>query len=256
MKNLFLSEVKEEVAKNVSPQGLFNSEELEKMIGSLPAPLVRYFRYCGFTGRDLPMYLQIVWNEASIKMSSKGRWKKMLCLQYNFAAEPSRLVYMKIWILGFIPFEGRDKYQNGKGNMLIRLLNLFIITDAKGAEMNSSALVTFLAEAPLLPASCLKQYIHWDAIDDYNVRGSASFNNTTVSGIFTFNDEGEYISFTTDDRFQALRDGVNKNIRWSISAGEYKEIDGIKFPTVLTAAWNQPEGYFEYFRGKIDRIIF
>ncbi len=100
---------------------------------------------------------------------------------------------MKSRIAGLIPFEGRDKFQNGKGNMLIRLLKLFIYCGLEGRRDGQVALVTVLAEMPMIPASCFMPYVKWKYIDNNTVRGTISFKGIEVSGVFSFNDKGEYI---------------------------------------------------------------
>jgi hypothetical protein len=49
------------------------------------------------------------------------------------------------------PFEGRDKYQDDHGNMLIKIGKLLTLQEAKGEAMDRSGLVTILAEAFVLP---------------------------------------------------------------------------------------------------------
>jgi hypothetical protein len=163
---------------------------------------------------------------------------------------------MKSRIAGLIPFEGRDKFQDGKGNMLIRLLKLFIIADVKGEEMDRSALVTVLAEMPMIPASCFMPYVKWEYIDNHTVRGTLSFKGVEVNGVFSFNDKGEYVGFTTDERYQTQKDGSFRKVRWSVGIGEYVKSGDISIPTLLTATWNQESGDYQYFRGKIAGINF
>ncbi|MDD3033510.1 MAG: hypothetical protein PHT25_02840 [Bacteroidales bacterium] len=254
MNTLYRLEVEQEKAKLASSgKSMILSKE---MLSSLPEPLARYMVKCGYEGRELAPYVELVWSEAAIKMSEKGKFMKMKCYQHNFSSEPCRLVYMKSRIAGLIPFEGRDKFQDGKGNMLIRLLKLFIIADVKGEEMDASALVTVLAEMPMIPASCFMPYITWEGVDINTVRGRLSFNGIVVSGLFSFNSDGEYVSFTTDDRYQSQKDGSHKNVRWSVAVGEYIKYGDISIPTLLTASWNQEGGDFQYFRGKIAGINF
>ena len=254
MKTLYRLEVEQERAKVASSDnGVILTKE---MLSTVPEPLARYFVQCGYEGRVLAPFIELVWSEAAIKMSEKGKFMAMKCYQHNFSYEPCRLVYMKSRIAGLIPFEGRDKFQDGKGNMLIRLLKLFIIADVKGEEMDRSALVTVLAELPMIPASCFKSYVKWEYIDNNTVRGTISFKGIEVSGVFSFNEKGEYVGFTTDERYQTQKDGSFRKVRWSVEIGEYIKYGDISIPTLLTATWNQGRGDFQYFRGKIAGINF
>ena len=47
-----------------------------------------------------------------------------------------------------------------------------------------------------------------------------------------------------------------KKYKWSVVAGNYVEVNGIKYPTYLKAMWHTEEGEFEYFKGNIANIKF
>ena len=84
---------------------------------------------------------------------------------------------MKNAIMGIFPFEGRDKYQDGHGNMLIKLLKAITVVDAKSKEMDQSALVTVLAESLIVPTYALRQYIKWTALDANSAGAEIEYNN-------------------------------------------------------------------------------
>ncbi len=189
-------------------------------------------------------------------MSSKNKWIRLDCYQFNSVPEPTRIVYMKSRIMGVFPFEGRDKYHDGHGNMLINLMKVFMVADAKGKEMDESALVTVLAETFLVPSYALQDYITWSAIDSNTAKATLKFNESEVTGVFHFNDQGEFIEFETNDRYYSERGTEYKKVKWSVVASNYIEKNGIKFPTTLSAIWHEKDGGFEYFKGKIEYIEF
>jgi hypothetical protein len=158
-------------------------------------------------------------------------------------------------LAGVFPFEARDKYQNGHGNMLIRLLKLFTIANARGKEMDISALVTVLAETFLVPAYALQPYLEWTPVDDHSAKALLQYNGTTVEGQFYFNDTGEFTRFETNDRFKTTGKKYEK-CKWLVTAGNYTEKNGTRFPADLSAAWHDKNGIFEYFKGSIENITF
>lgn len=252
MKKLYLSEVKSEISKHpVNDSGSLT----EKDISTLPEPVKRYFTYCGFLGKPKMTNARIDWEDVLIILNPGKGWIPLECYQFNFVPEPARIVYMKSRIAGFIPFEGRDKFQNGEGNMLIKLLKFITIDNNKGSEMNVSALVTLLSEVLLVPTCVLQDYIKWVPIDSNTAKAIIKYNGIEVSGVFHFTDLGEYIKFDTNDRFQAAGKSY-KNVSWSVTAGDYIEKGGTKFPTTLTALWHEDYGDFEYFKGRITNIEF
>jgi len=253
MKKLYLSEVKSEVSKHpVTDRGSLT----EKDISVLPEPVKRYLAYCGFLGKPKMTNARFDWEDVHFRRRPDDKGLELECYQFNSVTEPARIVYMRSRIAGLIPFEGRDKFQNGEGNMLIKLLKFITIDNNKGSEMNISALVTLLSEVLLVPTCVLQDYIRWVPIDSNTAKAIIKFKGTEVSGVFHFNDLGEYIQFDTNDRFQAAGKAKYKNVSWSVTAGDYIEKGGIKFPTALTALWHEDYGDFEYFKGRIKNIEF
>jgi hypothetical protein len=246
---LFKKEVQGELSKHY-PSG--KSILCEEDIINLPPPLQNYFRICGYIGKSRVVNSYISWNNTYLKFGN--RWSKINCVQYNSAAEPCRIVYMSSKIFSLIPFEGRDAYVNGHGNMLIKLMKFINIQDQKGFEMDTSALVTVLAEVILLPEYALCGYINWQPIDDFKTKAEISYNGVKASGIFNFSEKGEIISFETNDRYKSGPDGTNIKMRWYITADEYTSFNDIKYPRYLTANWDTPDGELKYFKGEINKI--
>ena len=251
LKKIYLSEVEREKLK--SPAQV--SEPItEKDIAHLPEPVQKYFRVCGYIGKAKMLWTYLDWKNTGIRLGLAKKWINMECRQFNSVTEPSRIVYMKSNLFGIFPFEGRDKFQDGHGNMFIKLLKVFTVADAKGVEMDKSALVTVLAEALIVPTYALQKYITWQPVDEKTARASLSFDGCTVSGIFHFNNAGEFIRFETNDRFYSEKGNEYQNIKWSIKADNYIESGGVKFPSDLKAIWNFDDGDYEYFKGAITNI--
>jgi len=226
----------------------------EANITLLPEPVQRYIRYCGYLGTEKMSNVCIEWKDVNLKMAPNKKWTEIKCYQYNSVSEPTRIVYMKSRIMGLFSFEGRDKYQNGQGNMHIKLLKRFTVANALGKEMNRSGMVTVLAEALFVPSYILNTYITWQSIDSNSAKATLSFNGESVSGIFYFNDIGEMIFFTSNDRYMSEKDGSYSNIPWSVEVSDYNEINGIKIPGFVKAMWNFKKGSFKYFKGRITNI--
>ena len=248
LKKLYLSEIEESISDNNINKSEYYSES---DFSALPKPVQKYFNYCGYVGKEKINNIRLDYDNSFIKMSSEKRWLKIKYYQVNFTDNPTRLAYITSKIIGIFSFEGRDKYQNGKGNMLIKLLKLFTVADAKGKEMDESALVTLLSEILFMPSFATKEQIKWNNIDDNSVTAKLKDKENEVNGIFYFNDNNEYIRFETDDRFFMLKDGSYKKIKWSLELSNYRDTKGVKFPTDVKVIWHMDEKHFEYFRAKI-----
>lgn len=123
--------------------------------------------------------------------------------------------------------------------------------------MDKACLATFLAESLFAPTILLQDYITFEKIDDFEVRASITCGGQTASGIFTFNEKYEMISFTTNDRAVAGMDGSMEYVPWSALCSDYQiSLNGIKYPTKFQAVWNYPDGDFVYFNGVISEVSY
>lgn len=252
VKKLFLAEVQTELDKCTVNHEKFSEND----IINLPEPVQRYFKYCGYIGKEKMTKAKFVWDEVKFKMSSDKPWFKIQYEQYNFVYEPVRLAYIYAKMFGIIPFEGRDKYLNGQGNMLGKLLKKITLFDVEGAEINVSAAVTYLSESLFVPNCALQQYIKWKAIDKNHAKANIEYKGIKAEGIFTFNDKGEFTTFETDERYMDTGKRTSEKHKWTAKANYYIEKNGIKIPSKVKAIWNLPNGDYEYFNGTLTDLLF
>lgn len=219
----------------------------EDMAG-LPAPVRRYFAYCGYMGRPKMSYIKIDYRNVNF-IFDKDKPIKIDYTQYNFADGPNRLAYIDSSMYG-IPFEGLDVFLGGRGSMKGVLAKLISLFDQRGAVMDKASLVTYLSEILLIPSAALQDYIKWEAIDDLHAKATISCYGISADGVFTFDENGEMLSFETDDRAAVKADGSSENIKWSVAVSDYTQVDGVKKPTVFKAIWHYISGDLVYFDGK------
>jgi hypothetical protein len=253
LQKLYVAEIEAELKKFpvYKPQVITEND-----MAFLPEPVQKYLRYCGYVGKMHVSNARVEWKDVYLKRDIGTSWMKMDCYQFNSVAEPTRIVYMKAKLLGLFPFEGRDKCQDGHGNMLIRFLRLLTVADVKGKEMDASALVTVLAEALFIPGYVFQNYISWSGIDSNTVKATLQFKGTIVTGLFYFNERGEFTRFETYDRYYSAKEAASKKIKWTATVSDYTEENGIRFPSVFKATWNREEGDFDYFKGKVASVQF
>jgi hypothetical protein len=231
-------------AKADHTEGVFREED----IAGLPVPVQKYFRYCGYIGTSKMSYITIIYHNVDFLLDKK-KPIKIDYVQYNYAKEPNRIAYIDSSMYG-IPFEGLDSYVDGTGSMKGVIAKMFTLFHQTGKAMDKSSLVTFLSESLLIPSAALQDYIVWEAIDDSHAKATISYYGISAGGIFTFNEQGEMLSFTTDDREASSTDGTSEKVKWSVVCGDYKETNGIKKPTVFQAVWHYDDGDLVYFNGK------
>jgi hypothetical protein len=221
----------------------------EEDVLHLPSPVKKYFNYCGYIGTPKMHSVKAVYKDVKFQF---GKGKPIInidYIQYNVANKPARIAYINSSIYG-IPFEGLDSYTSGNGSMKGVLAKFFTLFNQVGVNMNKASLVTFLSECFIIPSAVLEDYITWEEIDDLHAKATISYCGETASGIFTFNENGEMISFTTNDRKAVSIDGKSEKVNWSVVLSKYEETNGIKKPTVFQAIWHYDDGDLLYFDGK------
>ncbi len=222
----------------------------------LPAVIQKYIASCGYIGKPKMSYLKMEYHDVDFSQGRSGPTLKIDYTQYNFVSEPCRMALIDSSMFG-TPFEGYDYYQYGIGGMKGVVAKAITLFDQTGAEMDKACLATFLAESLFAPTILLQDYITFEEISDFVVRATISYKGQTASGVFTFNEQYEMISFTTKDRGVANTDGTMEYVPWSALCSDYVVAEnGIKYPTKFQAVWNYPDEDFVYFDGSISEIAY
>ena len=243
-----------EIREFLLNEGSFSEQITTERITHLPEPVQHYFRYSGFIDIPISGVTEILWADTRIKLGPDQAWRDLETRQYNFTSGGSRLAYMNARMAGVIPFEGRDKYHNGQGHMLGTLGRLIKVFDNHSREVTLGGAVILLAEALLEPSIALQEYITWEPIDERTAGASLHHGDITVSGIFRFNEVGEFIRFESDDRPYEVSGGVYEPKPFSIDLEEYHEADGLKIAGRVYATWHLENGDFTYWDGRITGL--
>ncbi len=249
IKELFVSDI------NAARQIKADAEEDLKVGESLPFVLQKFIAASGFRTAQPVHAINIKWKDTMLRFSAGSSWKAISCSQVNFVKIPVRLVYMKLYIWKLLPIEAYDRFINGQGNMLVKILKFLNMVNARGPEMNEAELVTILAETMIFPLYALQNYISWTAIDAFTIKGTICYQGITVSGHFYFNEDFEIVRFETFDRYYSEKGKGYQKMKWTATAQKYIHDQGLKYPSYFTATWNTADGDFDYFKGSIERIF-
>jgi hypothetical protein len=250
LEKLFKDEVRQIQEVSESEQKFIRESE----ISSLPGPVQRYLHYTGYVRALQSDVTEVLWADTKIRFSPDKKWMPLDTYQYNFSSASARLAYMHARLAGFIPFEGRDRYQNGSGHMYGKLAKAITVFDNHSNEVALGGAVILLAESLLEPTIALQKYMTWEPVDDHSVKAILQNNSLEVSGRFYFNDTGEYIRFESDDRPYEVSKGKYETKPFSINLREYHEADGYKMPGRVNATWHREEGDFTYWDGRITGL--
>ncbi len=222
-------------------------------IAKLPPVVKKWFERSNIIGKEIVRTVKL---EQKGKMKTKldGHWMPVDAKQYFTVEKPSFIWVADVKVAPFVHLIGRDKYQDGKGNMLIKLLSLFPVANARGKETDQGSLLRYIAEIVWFPSAALSNYITWQEIDSITAKATMSYGGITASGIFKFNADGDVISFEAQ-RYYNRKAGPTLET-WVITIDEtsYREFEGVRIPTRSTVTWKLKEGDFTWYELEITKV--
>ena len=209
-------------------------------VKELPEPVYKWMQNTGMIGKPA-IQCAYIKQKALMKMKPEQKdWKAADAEQYTVMDIPAFIWTVNMNMTPLIKIKGRDKFVDGKGEMLIKINSLFNVVNEKGGRMDEGTLQRYLGELVWFPSLALSPYIAWEAIDDYSAKASMNYKGTTGSGTFYFDEEGDFTKFI------ALRFKGNevdaKRYPWVLTVDDYAVFEGIKVPSKMKATWKLDEG--------------
>jgi len=219
---------------------------------ALPPPVRNWLENSGAMskGNIDNIYLE---QEIKLKMNPEQKdWSVAKSEQYFTIYPPSFNWSIDLSMYGFLNLVGRDKFENGKGEMLIKLLSLIPVADAKNnSKIDQAALQRYLAEIVWFPTAALSNYIEWKSINETSAKATMNYKGTEGSGVFYFDESGDFVRFVAD-RFKDVEDKEPK--KWTVIANKIESRNGIRIPTECEAKWELDTGDWTWLWLKINHI--
>jgi len=223
----------------------------EEDIKYLPEPIQRYLRYSQIIGKEEIKTVRLK-QKGFIRTSEKQKWMLFEAEQYYTTNPPGFIWFATAKAAPFLSIKVRDRFYEGRGNMLVKLFGLKNIADATGPEMDQGTLIRYLNEIMWFPTAYLSEYIQWEPIDSNSAKATISYQGVTASAVIHFNEKGELTNFVAE----RYRDVGGKFVMetWSTPIKGYKEIKGIRIPFKGEGVWNLSSGDFSYIRLEVTDI--
>ena len=226
----------------------------EQMIVDLPSTVQNWLLNSGMVGKAI---IKSVFLEQDLQLLMKPEqkaWSTAKAKQH-FTIEPPAfnwLVSLKMNPL--MQVVGRDKFENGKGTMTIKLFSLIPIINARNnKKVNQATLQRYLAEIVWFPSAALSPYITWDAIDDHSANATMTYHGTKGSGIFHFDENGNFKKFIA----MRYKDANHTEpTEWKVTAIKTEVRNGIKIPVESSADWKLEQGNWTWLKLKITNIAY
>lgn len=224
-----------------------------EMITHLPTPIQSWLKHSGIIGKER-IYAVRLKQKALMRMKQdQKKWTDASAKQYFTIDKPAFIWKVDLQMMPFLNITGRDKFFDGKGEMLIKILSLFpVVNSADNEKVNTGALQRYLGEIAWFPSAVLSPYITWKKIDDFSAEATMTYKGTTGSGIFHFDEEGNLVKYTAQ-RYMGIEDD-DKLEEWVITVNESRILNGINIPVKLSATWKLASGDWTWLEVEITDI--
>lgn len=243
------SEIKALVESVPSESGSVSTE----MLDGVPLIVGKWLERSGVVGKESIRFVNLK-QTGQMRTTPDGKWMKVEAEQWFAPAEPRFVWLADVQAAPGIYLAGRDKYEAGKGHMLIKLLSLFAVADSKGPEIDQGTMLRYLAEIVWFPSAALSPYIQWEVVDATTAKAAMSYEGVTASGIFRFNADGDVASFEAERYYDRKTGPTLETWVVSLAPDGYKEFEGIRIPAGSEVTWKLKEGDFTWFKLEITDI--
>lgn len=222
----------------------------EQHLTALPVVVQKWLRRSNIVGQPAAQVINLR-QKGQMRTQPDGKWMKVKAQQWFTTHQPGLIWVARVDAGWGIYMDGRDKLQDGKGNMLIKLLSLVPVVNAQGTEIDQGTLLRYLGEMVWFPATALAPYVKWKVLDDHSAQATLTQGKTSVSGIFRFTDDGDVKSFEAK-RYYTRKEGATLE-DWVVTNNpdSYKELGGIRMPTRSEVCWKLKTGDFTWYQLEI-----
>ncbi|MDD2422291.1 MAG: hypothetical protein PHC60_09395 [Heliobacteriaceae bacterium] len=221
-------------------------------LAGLPACVQKWLAYSQVIGKPRISTVRLK-QKGLMRTTENQPWMATEAEQYYTIDEPGFIWKARVKMNPLLHFVGRDKYNAGNGNMLIKLVSLITVVDARGEEIDQGTLLRYLGETVWFPTAALSSYIKWEDIDANSARATMSYKGVTAAAVFHFNQQGEVTTFTCE-RYMTVSGKQYSLEEYVVPLWDYQEFNGIKVPTKGEAIWRLKTGDFSYYQMELTGI--
>lgn len=219
---------------------LFSYDEIE----NLPEPVQRYFRNVLEEGQSYISNAELE-HVGKFKTEKGQKWLDIKGKVFFTTHKPGFIWVGKVKPFLGIPVTASDSYIGEKGEMKVKLLSLFTLSEESGEKMDQADLARWVLEAPWYPTALLpRENLEWESIDSSSAKLYFEDGDHTIEASFVFNEVGEITESVTERYWGG--DENYKLVEWGGKYDDYRRINGVKVPTNIEVAWHFDSGVHKY----------
>ncbi|MDH4298339.1 MAG: hypothetical protein OEV74_18825 [Cyclobacteriaceae bacterium] len=240
--------VHNEIRHIAAAAGTHRLRVTEEKVKDLPEIVQRWLRQSNILEKESANTIHIL-QQGSMRTKPDGKWMPFKAEQYFTVDPPAFVWHATIQAAPLTEIAGRDKFENGKGNMLIKPLYVYTIANSSGSAIDEATMVRYLAEMMWFPQGAVSDYLHWEGIDDSHAKVTMKLGDVAVTGVYTFNEDGRPIGFEAA-RFGDF-DGVLRKETWSIAVKGFRNMHGVPIGNTSEVTWKLKDGDFTWLKLEI-----
>jgi hypothetical protein len=250
----FRNMVKREVVTLMTRPVAAQTVIVKNMLDTLPPVVQKWLLRSGVAGKDNIQFVRLK-QKGEMRLKPGGKWMPFTAVQYFDVNHPSFNWQTQVNMMPLITLNGRDRFDNGTGSLLIKILGLFTVARAEdGEKVNSSTMIRYLAETCWFPTAALRAYIRWEAMDSASAKATMSYKGLTVSGIFRFNEAGDMTTFTAMRYYGTGEKAALE--KWVVQTEDWKLFGGMRIPYKSKVSWQLAAGEFNWVNMELTDLEF
>ena len=208
----------------------------------------------GVVGKPKPQTVYLTQKFDMKLKPEQENWYKADAEQYFTTENPAFIWTVKLSMSPLIKIIGRDKFVDGKGEMQMKMNSIIHLGKETGEKMDEGTLQRYLGEMVWFPSALLNPYITWEEMDSLTAKATMTYRGTSGSGIFHFDEKGDFVRFTTM-RYMG-NDPDARRYEWLITVDDHSVFEGIRMPSKMRATWKLDEGDWTWCIIEITDLVY
>jgi hypothetical protein len=224
-------------------------------LAELPAPARAYLDRA-LRRRRSPVRTARLLHGGSFRPTLEGPSLPIAGRQFLSADPPGFVWWGRAHVAPGLWIDARDRCVAGRGGMRVSLESTLELADARGQEIDQGSLLRLLAEMAWMPTALVDPgYVSWSAAEGVPPRARATLrvHEREVSAVFEFREDGLPAAVFAE-RHRDLGGGRSALTPWSGRLDDFREVDGLLVPHLLTACWHVGGREVPYARFVLERL--
>jgi hypothetical protein len=121
------------------------------------------------------------------------------------------------------------------------------MVDARGPVITRAETVTLFNDLCFFaPGELVRPSVSWESVDAHTARARYTLGPNTISATLYFNDAGELVDFSSEDRSTDPTVATPTPQRWTTPARAYRQMGPARLPTRAETRWHPASGAWAY----------